>query len=159
MAVLISPAEASSTHTEIGIQTPIVKPAPELKIKPLKLAKKKYVPIPVSYGTVVKSPVYASSGNTYTPGQCTWGVKLWRPDIPNGWGNADRWYWNAQAQGWPTGLTPRAGAVGQSKSGMHVVFVVKVLGDKVLIREMNYAYIAYQVREVVRPASNYYYIY
>lgn len=101
----------------------------------------------------------SSSGNTYDPGQCTWGVKQWRPDVPNGLGNANRWVGNAQALGMATGSTPRAGAVGQANKGMHVVLVLAVQGDQVLIREMNYDYVPFHERTILKPASNYTYIY
>lgn len=78
-----------------------------------------------------------TAGNTYTYGYCTWYVKNRRPDIPNGWGNAMDWFPNAQASGWPTGSTPRVGAVGTQ--GNHVVYVEQVNGDgTVTISEMNY---------------------
>lgn len=105
----------------------------------------------------VKSGGSASPGNTYTPGQCTWGVKNWRPSIPNGWGNASQWLSKARAQGWATGSTPKVGAVGWTSG--HVVLILAVKGDTVTIREMNYNFVPYSVRTVDRPASKYMYIY
>jgi len=103
-------------------------------------------------------PSENSSGNGYDPGQCTWGVKQKRPDIPNSWGNAYSWYASAQAQGWPTGTTPKVGAIGQI--GDHVVYVEAVYGDgTILIYEMHYDWVLYDAREIVRPAQNYLYIY
>jgi surface antigen len=102
---------------------------------------------PVSYGgrggsgTYSGTATYSSTGNTYTYGYCTWYVKNRRPDIPNGWGNANMWFYNAQGQGWPTGYSPRAGAVGQTSAGAegHVVYVERVNGDgTIYISEMNY---------------------
>lgn len=81
------------------------------------------------------------SGNTYSYGYCTWYVANRRPDIPNSWGDAYEWLGNARAQGWATGSTPRAGAIGQTSGGAlgHVVYVERVNGDgTILISEMNY---------------------
>lgn len=75
-------------------------------------------------------------GNTYDYGYCTWYVKNRRPDLPNNLGNADTWTVRAANQGYATGKTPRAGAVGQL--GMHVVYVESVNGDSMTISEMNY---------------------
>lgn len=78
-----------------------------------------------------------SSGNLYTYGYCTWYVKNRRPDIPNNWGDAYQWTYNAQSIGWPTGFNPRPGAIGNA--GNHVVYVEQVNGDgTILISEMNY---------------------
>lgn len=97
------------------------------------------------------------AGNTYEAGQCVWHVKNLKPEIPNGWGSAYQWLYNAQASGWSTGSTPKAGAVGVR--GNHVVYVLKVKGSQVLISEMNYDWIPYHQREIWKPASTYSYIY
>lgn len=98
-----------------------------------------------------------SSGNTYTPGYCTWYVKNRRPDLPNNLGNADTWVARAAAQGIPTGSSPRVGAVGQQ--GMHVVYVESVNGDgTVTISEMNYQGLYVISRRTV-PGSSFMYIY
>ena len=82
-------------------------------------------------------PVGSTAGNTYTYGYCTWYVKNRRPSIPNGWGNAYEWLGNARSQGFATGSTPRAGAVGTA--GNHVVYIERVNSDgTVYISEMNY---------------------
>ncbi len=78
----------------------------------------------------------ASSGNLYTPNNCTWYAKSRRPDLPNNLGDSINWVANAAAQGFATGSTPRAGAVGQQ--GMHVVVIEKVEGNRVYLSEMNY---------------------
>lgn len=83
-----------------------------------------------------------SSGNLYSPGYCTWYVKNKRPDLPNNLGNANTWYYRAQASGWNVGSTPKKGAVGTSTSGRlgHVAYVegVSLDGQTVKISEMNY---------------------
>ncbi|MES2971333.1 MAG: CHAP domain-containing protein [Patescibacteria group bacterium] len=99
----------------------------------------------------------ASTGNTYSPGYCTWYAKNKRPDMPNNLGNADTWVARAAAQGLPTGSSPRAGAIGQQ--GMHVVYVESVNGDNtVTISEMNYNGLYVISRRTV-PASTFAYIY
>ena len=83
-----------------------------------------------------------SSGNTYAPGNCTWYAKSMRPDLPNSLGNANTWYYRAQAQGWNVGSTPKKGAVATTTAGGlgHVAYVIGVSldGQQVTIREMNY---------------------
>lgn len=81
----------------------------------------------------------SSSGNTYGSCQCTFYAKSRRPDLPNNLGNADTWYYRAQAQGIPTGTKPRVGAIGMFTSYMHVAYVEAVRGNKVQISEWNYA--------------------
>ena len=111
--------------------------------------RKPAAPAPVSRGSV--------SGNTYTPGYCTWYAKNMRPDMPNNLGNADTWVYRAAAQGMATGSAPRAGAIGQQ--GMHVVYVQSVNGDgTVTISEMNYKGL-YVVSTRTVPASTFMYIY
>lgn len=102
-------------------------------------------------------PRGSSSGNTYSPGYCTWYAKNMRPDLPNNLGNADTWVARAAAQGIPTGSTPRVGAIGQQ--GMHVVYVQSVNGDgTVTISEMNFQGL-YVVSTRTVPASYFQYIY
>lgn len=101
-----------------------------------------------------------SAGNTYYAGQCTWHVKNMKPELPNMLGNADRWFYSAQAQGWPTGYEARAGAAAQTKTGMHVAYVLEVYDNgTMLITEMNYNYVPYNQRTAVVSQSNYLYIY
>lgn len=100
-----------------------------------------------------------SAGNSYTAGQCTWHVKNMKPELPNFLGNADTWFSNARAQGWPTGYEARAGAAAQTKVGMHVVYVLEVYGNgTMLISEMNFAG-PYSQRNAVVNQSDYLYIY
>lgn len=111
---------------------------------------------PISYKSPVIQP--QNSSNTYYAGQCVWGVKEWRPDIPNGWGSAYQWLYNAQAQGWATGPTPRVNAVGTRAN--HVVLVTAVYGDGTIqIREMNYDYIPFHERYRSALATDFFYIY
>lgn len=99
----------------------------------------------------------SASGNTYTPGYCTWYAKNMRPDLPNNLGNADTWVARAAAQGLPTGSAPRVGAIGQQ--GMHVVYVQSVNGDgTVTISEMNFQGL-YVVSTRTVPAGYFQYIY
>ena len=100
-----------------------------------------------------------SAGNSYTAGQCTWHVKNLKPELPNFLGNADRWFYSAQAQGWPVGYEARAGAAAQTKTGMHVAYVLEVYKNgTMLISEMNFAG-AYSQRNAVVNQSDYLYIY
>ena len=102
----------------------------------------------------------SSAGNTYTPGQCTWHVKNLKPELPNMLGNADTWFYNAQALGWPVGYEARSGAAAQTKAGMHIVYVLEVYGNgTMLISEMNYNWTPYAQRTVVVSQSKYLYIY
>lgn len=73
-------------------------------------------------------------------GQCTYYVAT---KVPVPWmGNAFEWYGNAQAAGWPTGSTPRAGAIlvdWESRYFGHVAYVEAVNGDgSFVVSEMNY---------------------
>lgn len=84
-----------------------------------------------------------SGGNLYAFGNCTWYVKSMRPDASNSWGNANTWYYSAQAQGWNVGSVPKKGAIGTTTRGYlgHVVYVTGVSADAstVYISEMNVA--------------------
>lgn len=90
----------------------------------------------------VNNYAFNSSGNSYTPGNCTWYVKNRRPDLPNNLGNANMWYSNAAAMGWNVGLTPKKGAAATTGYGWvgHVAYVegVSLDGLWVTISEMNY---------------------
>ena len=99
----------------------------------------------------------SSDGNTYTPGYCTWYAKNRRPDLPNNLGNAGTWVSRAAAQGFATGSTPQAGAIGQQ--GGHVVYVESVNDDgTVTVSDMNYAGLFVVTTRTV-SASNFMYIY
>lgn len=88
--------------------------------------------------------------------QCTWHVASKRP--VGFWNNASEWYWQAQRDGWSTGLTPAVGAIGVQKSGNHVVYIERVDGDMVYISERNYDNRG-SYREIWKPANLYRYIY
>ncbi len=99
----------------------------------------------------------SSAGNTYAPGYCTWYAKSRRPDLPNRLGNASAWVGSAAAQGFATGSTPQAGAIGQQ--GNHVVYVESVNGDgTVTVSEMNYKGLGVISSRTV-SAGNFRYIY
>jgi len=105
---------------------------------------------------LVNSGGFSSSENLYEYHQCTWYAKSRRPDLPNNLGNADTWVVNASAQGFATGSTPRAGAVGQQ--GMHVVYIERVKGNQVYLSDRNYDYNG-SYRERWANASDFLYIY
>ena len=106
------------------------------------------------------APRGSSSGNTYSPGNCTWYAKSRRPDLPNNLGNANTWYARAAAQGLSVGTEPRAGAIGATTAGDlgHVVYVESVNGNTVTISEMNYRGL-YSMNTRTVPASDFVYIY
>lgn len=108
-----------------------------------------------------KAPVRPSGGtNTYEPGQCTWWVKQWKPEVPNTWSNANRWDDWARVMGWVVSDSPVVGAVAQSDRGGygHVALVIAVSGSEVTIKEGNYDYNG-SVRTKTVPISSYRYIY
>jgi surface antigen len=85
------------------------------------------------------APVTAAVGNRFAFGYCTWYVFNRVPYIP--WlGDARQWFGQAQAYGWPTGQTPRPGAimVTYESSWGHVAYVESVNGDgSWTVSEMN----------------------
>lgn len=108
--------------------------------------------------TIERGSGNAIAGNMYEPGQCVWAIKNWRPEIPNTWGSAVSWMSNAQADGWPTGSTPRVGAVGWTNG--HVVLIIGVNNDGTVdIKDMNGRYIPFEIGYGTYPASKYQYIY
>lgn len=156
-ASLTIPIEAPPPIDSVG-KVPYSVTAPIEAISAPPLVKiEELAEVPTQIVTVNPRAYYASTGNTYEPGQCVWGVKEWRPDIPNGWGNANQWLYSAQAQGWQTGTVPRVNAVGTK--GNHVVLVLAVKGDIVTIREMNYDWVPFHERTIDKPANLYIYIY
>lgn len=122
------------------------------KIKP------HFVNVTVASKPLVNSGGFYSSENLYEPGQCVWAIKNWRPEIPNTWGNATDWLANAQAQGWPTGSTPRVGAVGWTYG--HVVLITAVhKNGTVDIKDMNGRYVPFEIGYGTYPSNKYQYIY
>lgn len=99
-----------------------------------------------------------SSGNSYQAGQCVWFIKNMRPEIPNNWGSAGSWLGAANSQGWPTGSTPKVGAVGWTSG--HVVLITAVNSDgTVSYTDMNGRWVPFEVGYGTKPASYYQYIY
>lgn len=99
--------------------------------------------------------------NTAPPGwfsatQCTGYVASRRP--VGLWNDGYLWYSQAQRDGWATGLTPTAGAIGVARSGNHVVFIHEVKGNKVYLSERNYDFKG-SYRERWANASDFRYIY
>jgi N-acetylmuramoyl-L-alanine amidase len=99
-------------------------------------------------GSRVNSNVYATAGNRYAPGNCTWysyerRAQLGRP-IGSFWGNANTWASNARAAGFVVNRTPAAGAIFTDQAGYfgHVGVVERVLenGDVYVTEMNNYAY-------------------
>ncbi len=82
--------------------------------------------------------VGSNESNTYAFGNCTHYSKERRPDLPNSLGNAFSWLYNAEAQGLPTGSTPRVGAIAVAASYGHVGYVEAIDGSRLLISEKNY---------------------
>lgn len=132
-AAVVSLAQATNARPQTSAASPQASPAPRS----------------VSRGS--------SAGNSYYAGYCTWYAKSRRPDMPNNLGNADTWAVRAAAQGFATGSTPRAGAIGQQ--GMHVVYVERVnRNGTVTVSEMNYQGFGVVSSRTV-PASTFRYIY
>lgn len=158
----VQPTTVAPPVDSIGI---VQKVGPSKHLKPIEAPEREQVEeLPIITATALAPPVAApmasSEGNTYTPGNCTWGVKQYkRPDLPNMLGNANQWLYNARAMGLPTGSEPRAGAVGVQRFGTHVVYIEAVNDDgTVSVWEMNYNGL-YSINTDNYPASYYDYIY
>lgn len=85
------------------------------------------------------SGAYGGGSNRFPWGYCTWWVAHKRY-VP--WsGNANQWYYNAQAYGRPVGRAPVSGAIMVTwESGWgHVAYVESVSGGSFTVSEMNYA--------------------
>lgn len=99
-------------------------------------------------GSQLNRNLYASAGNRYAPGNCTWYVYERRSQmgLPVGsfWGNANTWASNARASGYLVNGTPSAGAILVDQAGYfgHVAVVERVLpnGDVYITEMNNYAY-------------------
>lgn len=115
----------------------------------------------VSRNTGAVSFRAGSYANGYAYGYCTYYVAT-RRAVPSSWGNANAWFYNAQASGYAVGFSPRPGAIAQTSGGYggygHVAFVESVSGDMVTVSEMNYAGWN-RVSSRTVPASSFRYIY
>jgi surface antigen len=82
---------------------------------------------------------YSGTGNGYAFGYCTYYVAT-RRSIPSNWGNANAWYYNAQAAGFSVGSVPVPGAIAWTGAGYygHVAYVESVSGGNVTVSEMNF---------------------
>lgn len=100
----------------------------------------------------------SSSGNLYTWGNCTFYIKNLRPELPNNLGNADTWFYMAQADGLSVGYTPRIGAVAVAIYGMHVALVTGIHDGMIDVTEMNVLGLNV-VSSNTYPTSAYRYIY
>ncbi|HEX6348026.1 MAG TPA: CHAP domain-containing protein [Candidatus Dormibacteraeota bacterium] len=91
------------------------------------------------YAVSAGGPAAGGYGNRFAYGYCTWYVAS---RIPVPWlGNAWEWFGQAQAYGWATGQTPRAGAIMVTwESGYgHVAIVERVNPDgSWTVSEMNF---------------------
>lgn len=117
-----------------------------------------------TYGGYSSSVVSAnnavySSVNSYAPGNCTYGVKMWKPSVPNFLGNADNWDDAARSMGIPVDDNPTVGSVAQTDDGWagHVLLVLKVNGGEFFAKEMNYGGL-WNVREAWHSTSGYNFI-
>ncbi len=99
-------------------------------------------------GSRVGTNVFATAGNRYAAGNCTWYVyerraQMGRP-VGSFWGNANTWASSARAAGYLVNRSPAAGAVLVDQAGYfgHVGVVERVLenGDIVITEMNNYAY-------------------
>lgn len=94
--------------------------------------------------------MFPGAKGAYQPGQCTWGVSLWRDKqglpIKSNWGNAMDWAGNAKEAGYLVNDEAEEGAVavfppGPGNHGYgHVAVVLNVYdNDTIKIWEMNFA--------------------
>ena len=120
---------------------------------------------PVPTAQTVKSTTQAqkpvkraenSSGNTYTPGQCTHWTKSVLGWVPNGWGDATNWAANAKADGYSVVSVPKVGAVAWRYG--HVAAVIGVGNGTVTVSEQNYDWNS-GIRTITIPVDSYQYIY
>lgn len=99
-------------------------------------------------GSQLNRNLFATAGNRYAAGNCTWyayerRAQLGRP-VGSFWGNANTWASSARAAGYLVNRTPEAGAVLVDQAGYfgHVAVVERVLpnGDVYITEMNNYAY-------------------
>ncbi len=103
---------------------------------------------------------YFGGGNSYSYGYCTYYVAS-RRGVPSSWGNANTWYYNAQASGFSVGPAPVPGAIAWTGGGYygHVAYVEGVSGGMVTVSEMNYNGGWGRASTRTVPASTFRYIY
>lgn len=134
-------------------------PAPEPVVEPTPAPEPVVDTPPAPPEPVYTPPSYNDGTNAYPVGQCTQYVKSRRPDIPNTLGDANYWFNELASMGWAVGYTPRAGAIGQSISGVHVVYVEYVNNDgSIHLSERNWDYQG-SYRERDAPAYLFKYVY
>lgn len=124
------PAAVAPVEAPAPQPAPEPEPAPEPPPEPVAPPPPPSLPIAAPY-------TYA---NTYAYGNCTWYVASVKP-IPGSWGNANTWASRAAADGYVVSGLPMVGAVAQNTTDSwlgHVAVVVVVVGDQVLLSEMNY---------------------
>ena len=99
-------------------------------------------------GSRIGTNVFATAGNRYALGNCTWYVyerraQMGRP-VGSFWGNANTWASSARGAGFLVNRTPAAGAILVDQAGYfgHVAVVERVLenGDVYITEMNNYAY-------------------
>ena len=103
---------------------------------------------------------FAGGANSYAYGYCTYYVAS-RRAVPGNWGNANAWYYNAQASGFSVGSVPVPGAIAWTAAGYygHVAMVDSVNGNSVTVSEMNFNGGWNRVSSRTVPASTFRYIY
>jgi N-acetylmuramoyl-L-alanine amidase len=113
-----------------------------------------------AYSYAPRLTSYPYSGNGYAFGYCTYYVAM-RRNVPTNWGNANAWYYNAQASGFSVGSMPVPGAIAWSGAGYygHVAYVESVSGGMVTVSEMNYNGNWDRVTWRTVPAYSFRYIY
>lgn len=133
------------------------KPAPPVQVRPSYTTPTTSGSSPSTGFTVGSGgrPVTGAPGNRFAPGYCTWYVFNLIPYIP--WlGNAWEWFGQAQAFGWPTGQSPRVGAIMVTwESGFgHVAYVESVSGDGSWgVSEMNFRGLYVVSTRTIRPGG------
>jgi len=91
-----------------------------------------------------RNNLFASAGNRYAPGYCTWYVYERRAQngrpIGSFWGNATSWAMNGRGAGFTVNNTPAPGAILQNGGGYgHVGYVESVDGaGNIVVSDMNY---------------------
>lgn len=147
----------ASSPTALLSPPPIPPPPPQAAAAPSGGPLQPAQPPQLQAPAPLRLPPASTAGNPYARGNCTWYAKSRRPDMPNNLGNANTWVARARAQGIPTGLTPKAGAIAQR--GWHVVYIERVNGDgTVFLSEMNYRGLGIVSTRTV-PANSFQYIY